>query len=230
MTTILPSTPPHLVSHVLCPYVQRAVIALTEKGVPFRRTDIDLAAKPDWFLTLSPLGKVPVLELADGVLFESAAIVDYLDETTPNSMHPADPLERARHRGWIAFASAVLNDIAGYYGADNPDELAAKRETLKFRFQTLNEALSEGPYFAGRRFSLVDAAFGPVFRYLDCFERIDKVDFLELAPRTRLYRAGLAERASVRDAVAPDYQDRLLNFIIKRDKALAVLARSAGIG
>ena len=57
-----------LISHKLCPYVQRAVIALTEKGVPFERIDIDLANKPDWFLKISPLGKVPVLlvETADG--------------------------------------------------------------------------------------------------------------------------------------------------------------------
>lgn len=50
-----------LISHKLCPYVQRAVIALLEKGVPFERIDIDLAHKPDWFLKISPLGKVPVL-------------------------------------------------------------------------------------------------------------------------------------------------------------------------
>ena len=50
-----------LISHKLCPYVQRAVIALNEKGVPFERIDIDLANKPDWFLKISPLGKVPVL-------------------------------------------------------------------------------------------------------------------------------------------------------------------------
>ena len=50
-----------LISHKLCPYVQRAVIALTEKGVAFERIDIDLANKPDWFLKISPLGKVPVL-------------------------------------------------------------------------------------------------------------------------------------------------------------------------
>ncbi len=42
--------PLKLVSHKLCPYVQRAVIALKEKGVPFERIDIDLNNKPDWFL------------------------------------------------------------------------------------------------------------------------------------------------------------------------------------
>src|SRR4029450_6177472 len=70
-----------LISHKLCPYVQRAVIALTEKGIPFERIDIDLANKPDWFLKISPLGKVPVLVVAqDGrevALFESNVICEY---------------------------------------------------------------------------------------------------------------------------------------------------------
>jgi len=56
---------PRLISHKLCPYVQRAVIALTEKGVAFERIDVDLANKPDWFLRLSPLGKTPVLQVGD---------------------------------------------------------------------------------------------------------------------------------------------------------------------
>ena len=86
-----------LISHKLCPYVQRAVIALTEKGVPFERIDIDLANKPDWFLKISPLGKVPVLlvETADGeaALFESNVICECIEDTQGGAkLHPQDPL------------------------------------------------------------------------------------------------------------------------------------------
>ena len=49
-----------LISHDLCPYVQRARIVLEEKAVPHELEFIDLAGKPDWFLAVSPLGKVPV--------------------------------------------------------------------------------------------------------------------------------------------------------------------------
>ena len=42
-----------LISHHLCPYVQRVAIALAEKQIPFERIYVDLAAKPDWFLTLA---------------------------------------------------------------------------------------------------------------------------------------------------------------------------------
>ena len=56
-----------LISFDLCPYVQRAAIILTEKGVPFERVTIDLANKPGWFLEISPLGKVPLLRVDDAV-------------------------------------------------------------------------------------------------------------------------------------------------------------------
>ncbi len=52
-----------LISHHLCPYVQRATIALREKDVPFERVNVDLADKPGWFVRLSPLGKVPLLQV-----------------------------------------------------------------------------------------------------------------------------------------------------------------------
>ena len=52
---------PVLVSHALCPYVQRAQIVLSEKRVPHQRIDIDLADKPGWFRALSPLGQTPML-------------------------------------------------------------------------------------------------------------------------------------------------------------------------
>jgi glutathione S-transferase len=78
------STELQLVSHKLCPYVQRAVIALAEKQVPFERIDIDLGTKPDWFNTISPLRKVPVLRIGGGVsetvLFESNVICEYIEE------------------------------------------------------------------------------------------------------------------------------------------------------
>ena len=79
-----------LVSHHLCPYVQRAAISLTEKGVPFERVDIDLANKPDWFKAISPLGKVPLLRVQrngdETAIFELAVILEFLEET---QAHPS---------------------------------------------------------------------------------------------------------------------------------------------
>src|SRR4051794_30369759 len=138
-----------LISHKLCPYVQRAVIALTEKGVPFERIDIDLANKPDWFLAISPLGKTPVLQVGDKAIFESAVILEYLEETQRKPLHPADPLMRAEHRGWIEFGSAVLNDIAGLYAAPDQATFAAKTAQLEHRFARLETRVAAAPWFDG---------------------------------------------------------------------------------
>src|SRR3954468_24667536 len=143
------SAPLRLISHKLCPYVQRAVIALTEKGVAFERIDIDLANKPDWFMSIPPLGKTPVLQIGDVAIFESAVILEYLEETQPNQLHPADPLERAEHRGWIEYGSAILNDIAGFYAARDEAAFKAKAAALEQRFARLEERVAASPWFDG---------------------------------------------------------------------------------
>lgn len=216
----------HLVSHALCPYVQRAVIVLTEKGVAFDRTDVDLGNKPDWFRAISPLGKTPVLVVASVPIFESAVICDYLDETLEPRLHPRDPLERARHRAWVEFASALLNAIAGFYTAPDEPALHAKARDIHGRFEQLEGALSAGPYFDGERFSIVDAAFGPVFRYFDGFERIDDFGFFTGVPKVAAWRQRLAERASVRAAVRADYPQLLMDFLLKRGSALSMRIRT----
>lgn len=212
----------HLMSHALCPYVQRAVISLTEKDVAFERTYIDLSAKPDWFLDLSPLGKTPVLTVDGRPIFESSAILEYLEDTQPNPLHPADPLERARHRAWIEFGSAFLGDIAGFYGAPDAEDFVAKSATLRCKAERLEAALGDGPYFGGD-FSLVDTAFGPVFRCFDTFDLIGDFGVLTGLPKLPQWRAALARRPSIRTAVSEDYPELLWAFLRKRDAHLASL-------
>jgi len=221
------SRPLTLVSHHLCPYVQRAAIALTEKGVAFERIYVDLSNKPDWFLALSPLGKTPVLKVGNTPIFESAVILEYLEETQPNPLHPADPLARADHRGWIEFGSAILNDIAGLYNAPDADALSAKTQALSGKFMRLENRLDSRPYFAGERFSLVDAVFGPVFRYFDGFDRIADFGILDGQPRLEAWRKALSARPSVKDAVTSDYEARLWRFLEARNSALTRLMSAA---
>lgn len=211
-----------LVSHHLCPYVQRAGIVLLEKGVAFERRWVDLADKPAWFLALSPLGKTPVL-LADGVaVFESAVICEYLDETLQPPLHPRDALQRAQHRSWIEFGSAMLNTIWAIYTAPDTAALQARRDELAGRLGQLEAQLdAQGPYFAGSAFGMVDAAFAPVFRYFDVFEALGEPVVPADLPRLAAWRAALAQRASVRDAVRPDYAQRLARFLVERGSELS---------
>lgn len=212
-----------LISHVLCPYVQRAVIVLKEKGVAFERRDIDLSNKPGWFLAVSPLGKTPVL-LVDGVpLFESAVICEYLDETLSPRLHSGSPLERAVDRGWMEFGSALLNTMSAFYNAKDQAALAAQAGQVRARLEQVEAVLGEGPYFAGQRFGMVDAVFGPVFRYFDVFEEVGDFRFFDGLPKVAAWRRELAARPSVRDAAHPQYPSLLRDFLRKRGSALSEL-------
>lgn len=214
--------PFELVTHVLCPYVQRSVIVLEEKGIPYRRTDIDLAAKPDWFGKLSPLGKVPVLVTGERrSLFESAVICEYLNDVTPGSLHPEDALERAEHRAWIEFGSGLLGRIAALYNAPTRDGFEAARQTLAEQFGQLEARLGEGPYFSGETFRMIDAVYGPIFRYFDVFETVLDLDVFRGVPRVQAWRKHLRERETVRKAVSADYPQRLLAFVRARGSHLS---------
>jgi glutathione S-transferase len=203
-----------LVSHHLCPYVQRAVIALTEKGVPFTRETIDLTNPPAGFKVISPTGKVPLLIIDDQyVLFESAAICDYLDETLTPRLHPEDPIARAQHRAWIEFASGTLNDIWLLYTARDEKTFDDRLLALATRFRRIEEVLSDGPFFAGQHFSLVDAAFAAVFRYFDVFETFLETGVFTGTPKVRAWRNTLSNRPSVRNAVGSDYPARLQAYV-----------------
>lgn len=223
-----PSAALTLVSHALCPYVQRVAIVLHEKGLAFERRTIDLARKPEWFLAISPLGKTPVLQVRGESLFESAVICEYLDEVATPALHPQDPLQRARHRAWMEFGSAVLNGIGAFYTAPSEAALEARAQDLRARFVQLEDALAEregpGPYFAGPDFGMVDAVFGPVFRYFDVIDEVPGMASFALwrgLPGVSYWRAALAARASVQQAVGADYAEGLRAFLLARGSALS---------
>ena len=210
-----------LISHYLCPYVQRAVIALTEKKVAFERLEIDLGNKPDWFKKISPLGKTPVLRVGDTSIFESAVILEYLEETQLCPLHPKDPLRRAEHRSWIEYSSSILNDIAGFYATVDEVIFNSKVKVLTEKFALLESRLSALPFFDGEQFTLVDAAFAPVFRYFDSFDKIDNFGILLNKPKINAWRNALAIRPSVKDAVSPRYDQFLWTFLKAKNSHLS---------
>jgi glutathione S-transferase len=225
-----PSSGLTLVSHPLCPYVQRAAIALLEKGIPFQRVMIDLDDRPDWFAPLSPLGKVPLLRVprpdgSEAVLFESNVICEYIEETGAGvKLHPADPLERARHRAWMDFGSAILADLWTLETTSDAAAYETKRKALAGRFARVEETLGQGPYFAGEAFGLVDAVFAPIFRYFDVFDGITDTGVFDRTPAVRAWRVALSARQSVRDAVDADYPARLRAFLARHDAHMLTLA------
>jgi len=137
-------------------------------------------------------------------------------------------LRRAEHRAWIEFGSTVLNDIAGFYAAPDEATFKAKVSQLEQRFARLEARVVAAPWFDGENFSLVDAVFGPVFRYFDVFDEIADFGILAGKPKLARWRKSLAARPSVRDAVGADYPALLRDFLVRRNSWLSGLqARAA---
>lgn len=192
-----------ITSHV-CPYAQRTHMALIEKRLEFERTEIDLAAKPDWFNEVSPYSKVPVLRHGDAVVYESAIINEYLEEVFPTPpLMPADPERRATARVWIDFANASF--APAFYKLLLADEAERRREVreeltrhLTFMEERGMARLSEGPYWLGDEVTLVDLGYYPWFERFPVLTHYRGVKIPAECPRLKAWVELMAERPSAR--------------------------------
>ena len=93
----------------------RVRIALNLKGLDHERVAVDLGAGEqfaDTYKAVNPQSRVPSLEDDGAVLFQSLAIVEYLDETRPTPpLLPADALGRARVRGLAAIVACDIHPL-----------------------------------------------------------------------------------------------------------------------
>ncbi|MGD8939099.1 MAG: glutathione S-transferase family protein [Gammaproteobacteria bacterium] len=194
-----------LISFKICPFVQRAVILLLEKKIAFDVNYIDLKHPPDWFLEISPFGKVPVLRVDSKPLFESAVIVEYLDEITPPSLHPPDPFHKAENRAWIEYGSNLNMDQYGMLIAKDQVAYEEKYQAVRRDLQRLEQQLGEGPYFNGEQFSLVDAAYAPPLMRFELIERYYDFNLLKECPKLQAWQQALLGRECVKQSVVPEF-------------------------
>lgn len=215
---------PELISFKLCPFVQRSVILLLEKGIDFDITYIDLKQPPDWFLALSPFGKVPVLRCGETILFESAVINEYIDETHPPRMHPDDPMQRAQNRAWIEFGSQLNMDIHGVMVASDANAFNAACTRVKKELARVESQLGAGPYLNGEAFSLADAAYAPTLMRLQLIHTRHGLDLMDRLPRLQAWAEALAARDTVQRSVVDDFSTLFCASIAAAHGPLAALA------
>ncbi|XP_041366051.1 glutathione S-transferase U20-like [Gigantopelta aegis] len=148
-----------------CPFVQRAWIALLEKGVTFEYIEIDLYDKTEEFLSMNPRGLVPAITHKGKSVYESTVCIEYVDEAWPNdpALLPADPFERAQTRIWSDFVNKKIVPV--FYSVLQNQDIGKQEEgkvSLMRHLETITKAMStEGPYFCGNHFGMVDIMLFP---------------------------------------------------------------------
>ena len=182
------------------------------KGVEFEVTYVDLRDKPDWFLEISPHGKVPVLKVDDDILFESSAIAEYLDEMVEPRLHPADPIKRARNRAWTDFVPDFSSALSKIIYAKTKDAMeqglvAAPKALARLEQALANERGNGGPYFNGDKLCLVDAAYAPFLRRLAIAEGVLRTGLLGDFPLVQAWSDALMANGHVIDSLAPNYAE-----------------------
>jgi glutathione S-transferase len=192
-----------IVSSMTCPFAQRTRMALLEKGVPFSVTEISLNDKPDWFLSISPYSKVPLLRDGDAVIFESAVIGEYLEEVCPEPpLMPGDPLTRAKVRVWVDFANVRF--IPHVYKLLMTQDDAAQQhraDLLLTALRQMEEHLAgadAGNFWIGDRLTYADLSFYPHLERFCAVEHYRGVNIPGDCPRLRDWLAMMSERDSAR--------------------------------
>ncbi|MDH5559331.1 MAG: glutathione S-transferase family protein [Deltaproteobacteria bacterium] len=212
---------PELISFQLCPFVQRSVITLLYKNIPFHLRFIDLKNKPDWFLEISPLGKVPVLKIGDEVLFESQVINEYLDEVSPPQLHPTDPLIKAKNRAWIEFGSSLI--IAHHQFTTSKEQAQMERflKELHNKLKILESRLDQKPFFNGKEFSQVETAYAPLMIRLKIIEQKTSLFSLKDYPKLSAWFNLTCHIRAVQDSTIDQFEKLYLEYLVNAESFLS---------
>jgi len=195
------------------------------KQVEFEVTYVNLRDKPDWFLKISPHGKVPVLLVDEQPLFESNAIAEFLDEEVAPRLHPECAIKRARNRAWTDFVptfSAALNGVTFAKPGDNlDDKLQGARKVLDRLEEALGrERQNDGPYFNGDVISLVDAAYAPFLQRFAIADDVLDTGLLKDYPLVQSWAQTLLADGRVTSAVPDNFREEF-RANLKRRETLA---------
>lgn len=214
-----------LISAKLCPFVQRSSITLLAKNIPFDIQYIELDNKPDWFLKVSPFGKVPLLKVEDTVLFESNVILEYLDEISPPSMHPSDPLLKAQNRGDIELSSSLIMNQFMLWNAKDEASFEEIREKLRRQLEQIESRLgsqsASSRFYNGDKLSLIDCCFAPAFTRFALLNNIKPLGLFANLPRIKAWADELLALNAVKKSVVPEFDELFIAAIKKKSGYIA---------
>lgn len=210
-----------VISFKICPFVQRVTAALETAGIPYTVEYISLQDKPDWFLDISPHGQVPVLVTESGTaLFESDAIVEYLDEVYGLYGPGPDAERKAQFRAWSYLATKnYLTQCSTQRSADR-STLMQRGEKLQRAFAAVEKVLDDQPLFQSATIGMVDIAWLPLLHRAAIIEQRSGYDFIAAYPAVKRWQRNLLATGLAERSVAADFNEAFSRFYLSADSWL----------
>ena len=210
-----------IVSFKICPFVQRVTALLEAKGIDYEIEFISLKDKPQWFLDISPNGQVPILITDAGTtLFESDAIVEYIEEAYPAMQLDISLEEKATNRAWSYLASK--NYLVQCSSQRSPDAEVLKERVAKLArpFDRIEKQLGDSPYFSGDKIGMVDIAWLPLLHRAHIVEEHSGFDFIGDRPKLKKWQSTLLADDLATKSVAPDFTEAFSAFYLSEETYL----------
>lgn len=204
-----------IVSFKICPFVQRVTALLEAKGIDYDLEFISLSNKPQWFLDISPNAQVPLLITDDGeALFESDAIVEYIEEAYAPLRPNLTPVEKARERAWSYLATKHYLPQCGAQRSADQDILTERSQKLNKAFDTIEAQLGDTTFFAGDDVGMVDVAWLVLLHRACIIEQKSGHDFLGNRPRLKAWQRNIMSSGLPAKSVAPDFVEAFADFYL----------------
>lgn len=210
-----------VISFTICPFVQRVTALLEAKGLPYEIEYISLKDKPQWFLDLSPNGQVPVLIAESGqALFESDAIVEYIEDAY-GSLNPSlTPEQKAVNRAWSYLAAKNYLVQCSAQRSGDEATLNERSMTLEKAFATIEKALGDARFFNSNEIGMVDIAWLPLLHRAAVIEKHAAYDFLAGYPKLKRWQQHLLFTGLAEQSVASDFDSAFTNFYLSEQTFL----------
>jgi glutathione S-transferase len=197
------------------PYVRAARIALIEKGLAYQFHEIGFEdLRTEDYARLNPFRKMPVLQQGDFLLYETPAILGYVDEAfAGGALQPDSPAARAQMRKWLGiaahhlypvgvmqlFVQRIMTPILG--GEPDGAVVAEAAIATGHHLDVLEGELGATPYLAGPELSLADILVGVMVDYVAMSP--EGRALVAARPKTAAWLAQVAQRESFRQTLAP---------------------------
>lgn len=229
MLSVIPEGYMKIISFKICPFVQRVTALLEYKQAPYQVQYIDLSNKPKWFLEVSPHAQVPILITNDDqVLFESDAIVEYLDEVVGPALLSSNAVKKAQQRAWSYLATKhYLVQCSAQRSADEAG-LATRSAKLNAAFSKIHTQLGDAPFIGGDSVGMVDIAWLPLLHRSDLVRQCTAYDFLASFPRVKAWRESLMATGIAQRSVSQDFAQQFAAFYLNDSTYLGGLAAISG--